>query len=106
MVEAIRRPPDPGLCYAKVGQAFQPDLDSPKSMKAGRPGQSGKADLQFRFKVRPVTPGKENPETADAFPDGKSNAVRGDESEDSEDPADRLMHMPPGLEIQAAIPSS
>ena len=104
MVQAIRKPPDPGLCYAKVGQASQPDLDSPRSMKAG--SQPGKADLQFGFKVRPGTPGKKNRETTVAFPDGNSLAVRG-EGEESEDPADCLvLTSPPGSEIQATSPTS
>jgi transcriptional antiterminator RfaH len=102
MVQAIRKPPDPGLCYAKVGQASQPDLDSPRSMKAG--SQPGKADLQFGFKVRPGTPGKKNRETTVAFPDG--NSVRG-EGEESEAPADCLvLTSPPGSEIQATSPTS
>jgi transcriptional antiterminator RfaH len=105
MVQAIRKPPDPGLGYAKVGRASQPDLDGPRSIKAGRPGRPGKADLQFRFKVRPSTPGEKNRETV-AFPDGNSLAVSG-EGEESEDPANCLMHTPPpGSEIQVAIPSS
>jgi hypothetical protein len=105
MVQAIRKPPDLGLGHAKVGQASHPDLDSPKSMKAGRPGQPEKADLQFRFKVRPVTPGKKNSETTGAFPDGNSLAVGG-EGEESEDPGDCLVFTAAGSEIQAAIPTS
>jgi hypothetical protein len=102
MVQAIRKPPDLGLGYAKVGQAFQPDLDSPRSMKAG--SQPGKADLQFRFKVRPGTPGEEK--TTAAFPDGNSLAVGG-EGEESEAPADCLvLTPPPGSEIQATSPTS
>jgi hypothetical protein len=101
MVQALRKPPDPGL-YAKVGQASQPELDSPRSMKAG--SQPGKADLQFRFKVRPGTPGEKNRETTVAFPDG--NSVRG-EGEESEAPADCLvLTSPPGSEIQATSPTS
>jgi hypothetical protein len=78
MVQALGKPPDPGLCHAK----------------------GEKSKLQFPFKVRPGTAGKENRETTVALPDGNSLTTRG-ECKESEDPGDSLVVTPPGPVILA-----
>jgi hypothetical protein len=38
----------PAALLRIVGQAFQPDIDVPKPIKAGKPSQPGKANLLLR----------------------------------------------------------
>ena len=54
--------PREGLCNEIVGQAFQPDPDSPNPVNLGRDRQPGKADLRIRCKApksRPCFSGNE-----------------------------------------------